>query len=83
MENFVNFEVFEQAAPLSTVETAIQIVLYEYGECMQKAKTKTRFSNISRDSELVGSKFHSLKERNSELSSEKIAYQSQKLLSKE
>lgn len=36
IENFVNFEHFEEAAPLSTMETAFHIILLEYSEMILK-----------------------------------------------
>jgi|DEB0MinimDraft_12_1074336.scaffolds.fasta_scaffold15062_1 hypothetical protein len=34
VENFVNFEVYEEAAPLSTIETAFHIILLEFSELL-------------------------------------------------
>jgi len=34
IECFVNFEVYEEAAPLSTIETALKIILLEYSEML-------------------------------------------------
>ena len=34
VENFVNFELYEEAAPISTVETAFQIIMLEFSEAI-------------------------------------------------
>ena len=34
MENFVDFQVYEDAAPLSTLETSFQIILLEYTDIL-------------------------------------------------
>jgi hypothetical protein len=37
VENFINFQVYEDAAPISTLETSIQIILLEYSEMVLKS----------------------------------------------
>ena len=36
MENFTNYEIYEEAAPMSTIETAFQIILLEYSDHLLK-----------------------------------------------
>ena len=36
VENFINYEIYEEAAPISTIETAFQIILLEYSDHLLK-----------------------------------------------
>ena len=38
VENFVDFKIFEEAAPISTMETAFQLILLDYSELQAKSE---------------------------------------------
>jgi hypothetical protein len=48
IENFVSYESYEEAAPISTLETAFNIILLEYSELLltQYAQTTQRSHGI-------------------------------------
>ena len=50
VENFINYENFEEAAPISTLETAFSIILLEYSEIYINNK------HLSRRSDKTGEK---------------------------
>ena len=56
VENFIDYTVYEDAAPVSTLETSIQIILLEYSEMVLKSQNhNSAINNLAFDPNFKGS----------------------------
>ena len=56
-EDFVNINQYEECAPLATVESAIKVIQFEYGEYLdtleKEKKAEMKISIVSDDEEII------------------------------